>query len=191
MLRTGTALLAAIPVLCPAQNAGVADTQDLRTPLQSAWQSQARGNTTEAVTVLSTLIADPRFSQLDEPTQHVALQLGAQYALQGAKPELALEYARRASEMSLQTLDDWKYRLTAAVRVRDVHQELLCITTIAQRAGRDRSVLPAAQVMTALAQSGREEFKAERLAMLRQLYAVQWRPESDGSASRLWRDATR
>lgn len=167
-----------------------ASSQDLQSRLQIALQAQTRGNAAVAQAALEALIADPQFSTLESQSQHVALQVAAQTSLQTNKPELAHEFATRATEMAEQAIDDWKYRLSAAVRLHDAADEVLCVSTIAHVAGRERKSLSDLDVMTTVRDSDQADLQDKRLDMLQRLYVIQWRPQSDTSASYLWRETS-
>jgi tetratricopeptide (TPR) repeat protein len=161
---------------------------DAQIRLRTAIAADDRGNGAAAAALLQALIDAPEFQTLDQPSQHVALQLGAKTALQTGKPDLAQQFAARATAMPQQSIDDWKYRLTASVRLSDARDEALVIATIAREVGHDASVLSDVQVLAAVNDTNRPELEQQRFDMLQALYAVQWRPEDDRRASVVWRE---
>src|ERR1700733_10691495 len=116
-------VLLAPPIVAGEPSPKAAADAAAQTRLRTAIAADNGGNAATAAATLQALIDAPEFQTLDQPAQHVALQLAAKTAIQTGKPELAQQFAVRATAMPQQSIDDWKYRLTASIRLGDAKDE--------------------------------------------------------------------
>jgi hypothetical protein len=90
--------------------------------------------------------------------------------------------------MPQQSVDDWKNRLTASTRMNDVRDEAESLIVIAQRWGRDSSMLPDSVVRRVVSDTNGAEFRDVRFGVLKALYDLRWRPADGGSVGAWWVD---
>jgi beta-barrel assembly-enhancing protease len=170
----------------PAQSVSPADAA--KNQLQAAFHAADTGDVNTAQNRVLLVISDSAFSSLEESTRHAALALAVQLDLKTGNFEQAQQLARRATSMPQQSVDDWKNRLTASTRMKDVRDEAESLTVIAQRWGRDSSMLPDSLVRRVVRDAGRTEFQDVRFGLLKALYDLRWRPAGGWSAESWWVD---
>ncbi len=176
---------AAVPA--PTSNSRVAAArQHLRSATESADKKDAAG---AQVLVLS-VINDPVFDSLDEPTRHAALVLATQLAVQTENFEQAHQLALRATQSPEQSPDDWRNRLAASVKIGDVREEAECLTNIARRWGHDSSMLPDATVRQVVLDTDHVD-AALRLDLLHALYELRWHFGDGGQPGGWWLELSR
>jgi tetratricopeptide (TPR) repeat protein len=137
---------------------------------------------------LNAIIDDARFAALEGPEMHVALTLAARSALALKAPERALRRAKQATELPEQSIDDWNLRFRAATQLHSVRDEVLCVTEIGHRWGRQLFNEPAAAIFQAAREAQDADMGDEELAMLQTLFAVRWQPSDGGEPSSLWHE---
>jgi tetratricopeptide (TPR) repeat protein len=159
--------------------------------LRTAFQALGRKDLNAADSAFSAALDDPAFARLDENTRHTALASAAQTMLQAGKPAKAQQFARAATQMPEQDLDDWAVRLSAGGRLQDTADEVTSVTAIYRQWGTNSAVLPDETVFRVFRQSLNPEFSAGRRQMLETLYERRWHPADDAAAGPLWHELTR
>jgi tetratricopeptide (TPR) repeat protein len=154
--------------------------QHLRSALESADKKDVAGARASVLAV----IENPVFAALDELTRHAALALAAQLAQQSDNFEQAHQFALRATQSTEESADDWRRRLSSAMKIGDMPDEAECLTAIARRWGRDASMLPDATVRQVVRDTTHAD-AAARLDLLQALFALRWRP-AEGSQTAAW-----
>jgi len=170
----------------PAQSVSPADAA--KNQLQDAFHAADTGDVNAARSRVLLVISDSAFSSLEESTQHAALALAVQLDLKTGNFDQAQQFARRATSMPQQSVDDWKNRLTASTRMKDVRDEAESLTVIAQRWGRDSSMLPDSVVRRGVSDTNEAEFQDVRFGLLKALYDLRWRPADGRSVGPWWVD---
>jgi tetratricopeptide (TPR) repeat protein len=178
----------------PAPNSTVAAArQHLRSAIEAVDGKDAAG----AQTLVLSVIDDPVFDSLDEPTRHAALALATQLAVQTEDFEQAHRFALRATRSPEQSAVDWRNRLAASVKIGDARDEAECLTNIARRWGHDSSMMPEATVRQVVRDTAHVDAQV-RLDLLQALYELRGRPGEGGQPfgwclelSRLLLDANR
>jgi hypothetical protein len=159
--------------------------------IQAAIQALNRADVPQAEAAITAAINSLSFLTLDETTRHLALALAAQITLRASEPERARKFARDATEMPQNDIDDWRNRLSASIRLGDARDQAFCVTTIARRWGDDWSALPpSGTVFNVFRNSDRSELSDVELDMLEALYQRRWHPVSE-AASPFWLALTR
>lgn len=159
--------------------------------IQAAIQALNRADVPHAEAAITAAINSSSFPTLDETTRHLALALAAQITLRASESERAQKFARDATEMPQNDIDDWRNRLSASIRLGDARDQAFCVAAIARRWGDDWSALPPSDtVFNVFRNSDRSELSDVELDMLGALYQRRWRPAS-GTASPLWLALTR
>jgi tetratricopeptide (TPR) repeat protein len=178
----------------PTPNATVAAA---RKHLRSAVESADSNDATGAQALVLSVINDPVFDSLDEPTRHAALALATQLAMQTENVEQGHRFALRATQSPEQSAVDWRNRLAASVKIGDARDEAECLINIARRWGHDSSMMPEATVRQVVHDTAHVDAQV-RLDLLLALYELRWRPGEGGQPfgwclelSRLLLDANR
>jgi tetratricopeptide (TPR) repeat protein len=162
-----------------------------RVQLRSAVEALNRKDLKQTEAAVTAALDDPSFSALDDDTRHFALALATRVTLQLEEPAKAQGFAIRATQMAQQSLDDWRNRLSASMKLQDARDQAECIAAIARRWGEDANAFPAGSVLTVFANTAQVEVDDVRIDMLDALYERRWRPKDWGTASPLWRELSR
>lgn len=159
--------------------------------LRAAYQALGRKDLNAADQAFSAALDDPSFVLLDENTRHMVFESAAQVMLRTGKPAKAQQFARSATQMPQQDLDDWHIRLSAGSRLQDTMDQVTSVTAIYRQWGADSAVLADDAILGVFHQSMRPGFSDGRRQMLETLYERRWHPADDASAGPLWRELTR
>jgi tetratricopeptide (TPR) repeat protein len=157
---------------------------EARQQLRAAVESADKKDTAHAQASVLAAIDNPAFDSLDEPTRHAALTLAAQLFLQLNDFDQAHRFAVRATQSAEPSVDDWRNRLTASVKLADRRDEAESLTAIARHWGADRSLLPDGTVRQVVRETVKVDAPA-RVDLLRALYELRWRPR-DGTTVDVW-----
>jgi hypothetical protein len=171
----------------PAPNSTVAAArQHLRSAAESADRKDAAG----AQALVLSVISDPVFDSLDEPTRHAALALATQLALQTENLEQAHQFAVSATQSAEQSAGDWQNRLTTSIKIGDARDEAECLTNIARRWGRDSSMMSDATVRQVVRDTDHVDAQL-RLDLLHALYELRWHSGDSGQPGGWWLELSR
>ena len=163
---------------------------EARQQLRAAADSADKKDTARAQASVLAAIGNPAFDSLDEPTRHAALTLAAQLSLQMNDFEQAHRFAVRATQSAEPSVDDWRNRLTASMKLADRRDEAESLTAIARHWGADRSLLPDATVRQVVRETVKVDAPA-RLDLLQALYELRWRPRDDTTVDAWWTELSR
>lgn len=185
LAQAGVALLVAGGLAAASED----ETQALartRQALRAALVASQSGESTDAQ--LRAVIDSPQFPSLTQAEQHTALSAAAQIALQLKQPARALPLAVRATALPDQGIDDWSTRLHAAVQLQDAKDEVLCLTTLAERWGSAGVQQASWAVYTVARAAQRAHLGGPRTQMLSLLFELRWTASDGGEPSGLWRE---
>ena len=181
------------PARSPA-NDGVAvatDTASASAALRTAIVAQNAKDWPAAYASISAAIDDASFSKLDGDTQHFALALATQASLQIEKSSDAHRFAVRATEMPERDIEDWRGRLTSAMKTGQIADEALCVAQIARMQGYGAEFLPDGTIYRVFRDSQVTQANDARTDMLLALYQRRWLPSDGGTASGFWLELVR
>jgi tetratricopeptide (TPR) repeat protein len=170
---------------------GTAETASVRSLLRTATVAENAKDWPAAYASISAALDDPTFSKLDADTQHFALALGTHASLQIGKPSDAHRFAVRATEMPERDIDDWRGRLTSAMKIGEVADEALCVAEFARTQGVGAEFLSDSTIFQVFRDSQVAQAAEVRADMLLALYQRRWRPADGGTASRFWLELVR
>lgn len=163
---------------------------EARLELKSAVDSADRKDTARAQASVLAAIGNPAFDSLDEPTRHAALALAAQIALETNDFEQAHRFALRATQSTESSVDDWRNRLNASMKLGDRRDEAESLTAIARHWGADRSLLSDGTVRQVVRETAKVDAPA-RVELLRALYELRWRPRDGTTVDGWWTELSR
>lgn len=162
-----------------------------RQHLRAAIDSADKNDLPKAEAELFAVISNPGFAALAPSAQHTALALSASLNLKTGKFQDALQLSRRATEMPQQSVDDWRVRLSAAMKLGDRRDEAQSAAAIARRWGRDSESLPNGTIMQVLRDTAHGEASEARFDFLQALYEGRWRPSDGSSMNTQWVELSR
>jgi hypothetical protein len=160
--------------------------QDLRSAIESADKKDVAGAQARVLSVIN----DPVFDSLDEPTRHAAFVLAAQLAVQTGNFEQAHRFAMRATQSTEQSAVDWHSRLDASIKTGDARDQALSLTTIARHWGRDSTMMPDSAVRQVVRDTVHVD-AALRLDLLHALYEMRWHAGDAGRPDGWWLELSR
>jgi tetratricopeptide (TPR) repeat protein len=136
------------------------------------------------------LLAAPAFGGMNAQEQHATLLLAGAARLDLGDPQGALVHLRRLTTTFMPLKGDWRLRLTAAYRVGDVDDAMLCLETIARRWPVSlQDVGDAAVLRLAREAAGVPGGPERKFRLLEALYGANWKPADPLlSADRQWRE---
>jgi hypothetical protein len=161
-----------------------------RQHLRSATESADRKDAADAQALVLSVINDPVFDSLDEPTRHAALVLATQLAMQTENFDQAHQFALRATQSAEQSADDWRNRLTSSIKIGDARDEAQCLTNIARRWGRTSSMMPDGTVRQVVRDTAHVDAQL-RLELLHALYELRWHASEAGQPGGWWLELSR
>ena len=171
--------------------AGAADTASVRASLRTAVVAQDAKDWPAVHASISAALDDASFSKLDADTQHFALALAMQASLQIGKPSDAHRFAVRATEMPERDIEDWRGRLTSAMKIGEVADEALCVAQIARMQGVGAEFLSDGTIFQVFRDSEAAQASEARTDMLLALYQRRWHPAGEDTASGFWLELVR
>jgi tetratricopeptide (TPR) repeat protein len=136
---------------------------------------------------LQRAIEAPTFETLPSKTQYTDLLTAAKLAVARDQPRTGYEYLVRACDMPQATFDDWLERLQLTSQLRAGSDAVKSLTLMAQRWPEQVEHLNDRLVNEVLAEADALP-SAQKLALYRALYAMDWTRYGGLEPSRRWRD---